>query len=171
MESTGDYWLQSRGGSLHLPLFQNGACPFPCTPLLSILMLITQTWREIVPLLRRFRIVAVSMKRLQIAVARIAAVAMSMIHLDPVIMLEEQPTVAAAPVLRLERLRHSRAGIRMPTLADTPVHPVAIVRTPIARDLHMPGNRHLLMRVEIDGPSASGRCRKGPAGADPMAIP
>jgi hypothetical protein len=64
IESTGVYWLQSRGGLLRLPLFQNGACPFPCTPLLSILMLVTHTWREIVPMLPCFRIVAVSMKRL-----------------------------------------------------------------------------------------------------------
>jgi hypothetical protein len=59
----------------------------------------------------------------------------------------------------------------MPSLADTPVHPVAIVRTAVARDLHMPGNRHLLMRVEIDGLRASGRRRKGPTGAGPMPIP
>ena len=35
--------LQSVDGSLRLPLIQIGACPFPCTPLLSILMLVTQT--------------------------------------------------------------------------------------------------------------------------------
>ncbi len=55
--------LQSRGGSLRLPLFQNGACPFPSTPLLSVLMLVTHTVREIVPMLPRLRIVAVSMQR------------------------------------------------------------------------------------------------------------
>jgi hypothetical protein len=122
-------------------------------------------------MLPRFRIVAVSMERLQIAVARIAAVPIDMIRLNPVVMLEEQPAVATAPVLRLEQRGHSRAGVRMPSPADTPVHPVAIVRTTVARDLHMPGNRHLLMRVEIDGPRASGRGRKGSAGADPMPIP
>jgi hypothetical protein len=161
-------WLQSRGGLLHLPLFQNGACLFPCTPLLSILMLVTHTWREIVPMLPRFRIVAMSMERLQIAVARIAAVPIDMIHLELVIMLEEHPAGATAPVLRFEQFGHSRTGVRMPSLADTPVHPVAIVRTAVARDLHMPGNRHRLMRVEIDGLRASGRRRKGPTGADPM---
>ena len=54
-------WLQSVNGSLHPPLLQIGACPFPCTPLLSIPMLVTHTWREIVPLLPRFRMVAMSM--------------------------------------------------------------------------------------------------------------
>src|SRR6266511_1412021 len=164
-------WLQSRGGSLRLPLFQNGACPFPCTPLLSILMLVTHTWREIVLMLPRFRIVAVSMERLQIAGARSAAVTIKMIHLDPVVMWEEQPAVATAPVLRFEPLGHARTGARMPALADTPVHPVAIVRTTVARDLHVPGTHHLLMRGEIDGLRADGRRRQGPTGADPMPIP
>ena len=37
--------LQSVDGSPRLPLFQNGACPFPCTPLLSVLVLVTHAWR------------------------------------------------------------------------------------------------------------------------------
>jgi hypothetical protein len=82
-------WLQSVDGSLRPPLFQIGACPFPCTPLLSILMLVTQTWREIVPLLPRFRILAVSMERLRICKARITMDAIDMVHLNPVVMLEE----------------------------------------------------------------------------------
>jgi hypothetical protein len=76
--------LQSRGGSLHLPLFQNGACPFPSTPLLSVLMLVTHTVREIVPMLPRLRIVAVSMQRLEVRHACIAAVAIDMINFNPI---------------------------------------------------------------------------------------
>ncbi len=53
--------LQSIGGLLRLPLLQNGVCPFPCTPLLSVLMLVTQTDREVLPLCPSFRIMAVSM--------------------------------------------------------------------------------------------------------------
>ena len=53
--------LQSIGGSLRLPLLQNGACPFPCTPLLSVLMLITHTDREVLTMFPSFRIMAVSM--------------------------------------------------------------------------------------------------------------
>ena len=53
--------LQSIDGSLRLPLLQIGACKFPCTPLLSILMLITQTHREILPLLPGFYVMAMSM--------------------------------------------------------------------------------------------------------------
>src|SRR5215510_15714072 len=64
--------LQSRGGSLRLPLLQNGACPFPSTPLLSVLMLVTPTVPEIVPMLPRLRIVAVSMQRLEVCPACLA---------------------------------------------------------------------------------------------------
>ena len=46
------------------------------------------------PLLPRFRIVAVSMERLQVRKARIAVVAIDMVHLDPVVMLEEQSTMS-----------------------------------------------------------------------------
>jgi hypothetical protein len=53
--------LQSIGGSLRLPLLQNGACPFPCTPLLGVLMLVTHTDREVLTMCPGFRIMAVSM--------------------------------------------------------------------------------------------------------------
>jgi DNA-binding transcriptional MerR regulator len=56
-----NFVLQSIGGSLRLPLLQNGACPFPCTPLLSVLMLVTQTDREVLTMVPGFRIMAVSM--------------------------------------------------------------------------------------------------------------
>jgi hypothetical protein len=53
--------LQSIGGSLRLPLLQNGACPLPCTPLLSVLMRVTHTDREVLTMFPSFRIMAVSM--------------------------------------------------------------------------------------------------------------
>src|SRR4029450_8180834 len=77
--------LQSRGGSLHLLLLQNGACPFPSTPLLSVLMLVTHTVREIVPMLPRLRLGAVSVQRLQIRRAAIAAIAIDMIDFNPIV--------------------------------------------------------------------------------------
>jgi hypothetical protein len=52
-------------------------------PLLSILMLVTQTWRQIVPLLPRFRIVTVSMQRLQVRKERITIATVVMVYLDP----------------------------------------------------------------------------------------
>src|SRR6266571_4738717 len=119
--------LQSIGGSLRLPLLQNGACDFRLTPLLSILMLVTQTWREIVPLLPRFRIVAVSMQRLQVRRARITVVTIDMVHLNPVVMLEEQPTTATASVLLFEQPGQSCTDVGVSALSRAPVYPVPII--------------------------------------------
>jgi len=49
----------------------------------------------------------VSMKRLQIAVARIASITIHMIDLDPVIMVEAQLTMPTASVLLFEELGQS----------------------------------------------------------------
>src|SRR5262252_4583213 len=100
--------LQSIGGSLRLPLLQNGACDFRLTPLLSILMLVTQTWREIVSVLPRFRIVAVPMQHLEVRHACMAAIAIDMIHFNPILRVEEQPTVGIVPPLLLEQQGQSR---------------------------------------------------------------
>src|SRR5215467_3463942 len=83
--------LQSRGGSLRLPLFQNGACPFPSTPLLSVLMLVTHTVRERVPVLPRLRIVAVSMQRLEVRPACMTAIAIDMIDFNPILRVGRVP--------------------------------------------------------------------------------
>ena len=48
-------------------------------------MLVTHTVREIVPILPRLRIVAVSVQRLQIRRACIAAIAVDMINVNPII--------------------------------------------------------------------------------------
>ena len=80
--------LQSIGGALRLSLLQNGACAFRLTPLLSILMLVTQPWREIIPVLPRFRSVAMSMQRLEVYRARITVVPMHRVPLKPGVMLE-----------------------------------------------------------------------------------
>ena len=119
----------------------------------------------------RFRIMAVSMERLQISIARIAAITVHMIHLDPVVILEEQPAGATAPVLRFQQLGQSWAGVWMPSLSNTPVHPITIIGAAVALNLDMPSNRHLTMRVKIDGVRACGRSGKGPTAADPMPIP
>src|SRR5215510_1586114 len=88
--------LQSRGGSLRLPLLQNGACPFPSTPLLSVLMLVTHTVREIVPMLPCLRIVAVSMQRVEVCPACVTAIAIDMVNFNPILIVEEQPTIGTA---------------------------------------------------------------------------
>jgi hypothetical protein len=70
-------------------------------------MFVTHTPREVVSTLPRFRIVAVSMKRLQVAIARIASITIHMIDLDPVIIVEAQLTVPTAPMLLFEELGQS----------------------------------------------------------------
>ena len=162
--------LQSVDGSPRLPLFQNGACPFRGTPLLSVLVLVTHTWRYVVPLLPRFRIMAVSMQRLQISRARISAIPIAMIHLDPVVMLEEQPAGATTPLLLFQQPGQSWIGVGMPSLPRTPVHPIAIVRTAVPLGLDMPRDGHLTMEVERHGVRAGRRSGKGLTSTKPTPV-
>ena len=134
-------------------------------------MLVTHTWREVVPLFPRFRIVAVSMKRLQIGVARIAAISIDMVHLNSVVMLEEQPAVATPASLRFEQLGQSGIGIRMPSLSGTPVHPIPVVRASVSSDLNVPCNWHLAMGPKVHGIAISGRGGKGHPGVQLMPVP
>ena len=120
-------------------------------------MLGTHTRREIVPLFPRFHIVAVSMERLQVRNARIVVVAIDMVHLDAVVMLEEQPAVSTATLLRFEQLGQSWIDTRVAALSTTPVHPIAIIRTAAALDFDMPGNRHCTVSVKMTGFSIRGR--------------
>jgi hypothetical protein len=116
---------------------------FPLTPLLSISMLVTHTWWEIVPLLSRFRIVAMSMERLPVCQARISVVAVDIVHLDPVVMLEEQTTIATSTALRFAQAGQSCTDLGVSALSRAPVHPIPIVRAAVPWDLHMPSHRHL----------------------------
>jgi len=63
-------------------------------------MLVTRTSREILSLLPRFRIMTVSMQRLQITIARIASIPVDVINLNAVIMVEASTThkTHSAPV-------------------------------------------------------------------------
>src|SRR5262245_3857701 len=62
---------------------------------------------------------AVSMQRLQISGARILVMPIDVVHLDPVVMLEEQPTVATTPLLGFEQPGQSWIGVGMPSLPRT----------------------------------------------------
>jgi len=90
-------------------------------------MLVTQTWREIVPWLPRFRIVAVSMQRLQVRRARITVVPIAMVPLNPVVMLEEPPTTATASVLLGEPPGQSCTDVGVSAWSRAPVSPVPIL--------------------------------------------
>jgi hypothetical protein len=143
--------LQSRGGSLHLPLFQNGACPFPSTPLLSVLLLVTPTMRERVPMLPRLRIVAVSMQRLKVRHACMTASAIAMSDCHPLLVVEAQPTGGTAPPLRLEPHGPSRPAPGVPSLSRAPIAPSALIGTAGAPAFAMPGDGDLTVGGEVPG--------------------
>src|SRR5262249_36957209 len=163
--------LQSIGGSLRLPLLQNGACDFRLTPLLSILMLVTQTLREIVSVLSRLRIVAMSMQRLEVHSARITVVTIDMVHLHPVVMLEEQPTATTASVLLFEQPGQSCTDVGVSASSRAPVDPVPVLGTAVALDLHMPGHGHLAVGQQVHGIGVGGRGGQGETGAYVMPVP
>ena len=94
-----------------------------------------------------------------------------MIHLNPVVMLEEQPTVTTLAALCFEQPGPSGIGVGMPSLSDTPVHPIAVVRAAVPSDLHVPRDRHLAMGQEVHGIGISGRGGKGHPGAQLMPVP
>ena len=94
-------------------------------------------------MLPRFRIMAVPMERLQIRIARIAVIAIDMVHLDSVVMLEAQATVTTPAPLLFEQPRPFGTDRWMPSLSRAPVHPIAVIGTSIALDVDMPCNRHL----------------------------
>src|SRR5262249_57230957 len=124
--------------------------------------------REIVSVLPRFRVVAMSMKRLQIGRARIASVTVGVIDLDPVVMLEEQPTRATASLLCFEQFGESGTDLRVSSPSRAPVPPVPIIGTAVAFDLDMPGKGHLAVCQEMRGIQIGGGGRKGEAGAQPV---
>jgi hypothetical protein len=111
-------------------------------------MLVTLTAREICALLPRFRIMAVSMERLQIAVARIAAISVAVINLNAVLMVDAQPTRRTAPLLPFEHLGQSGTDPRVPSASCTPIHPIPVIGAAVAPDFDMPCNGHLTMRAE-----------------------
>jgi hypothetical protein len=111
------------------------------------------------------------MERLSVGKARIVSISIDVIDLDLVILLEEQPTIATAPTLLFQQLRQAWTDVRVPSLSRAPVHPIAIIGTAIALDLHMPRNRHLTMGMEVDGVWSSGWGGEGTAGVEPMPVP
>ena len=119
----------------------------------------------------RFRIVTVSMKSLQIGKTGILVVTVDMIHLNPVVMLEEQPAVATAPVLRFEQLGESRTGVRMSSLSRTPVDPIAVIGAAARSDLDVPHDRYPTMGQEVHGVRLSGRGGKGHSVIQVMPVP
>ena len=121
-------------------------------------------------MLPRLRIVAVSMQRLKVRRACIAAIAIDMINFNPILRVEEQPTVGTVSPLLLEQQGQSRTDPWMPSLSRAPIDPIAIIGTPGAPDFDMPGDGDLIMRVEVPGMRSGRRRGKGQAGAQSVPV-
>jgi hypothetical protein len=134
-------------------------------------MRVTQTWREVVSLLPRFRIVALSLERLQVRSARITVVTLAMVHLQPVVMLEAPPTATPTSVLLFEPPGQSCADVGVSALARAPVDPVPILGTAVALALHLPGHGPLAVGQQGRGLEGGGRGGQGETGADAMPGP
>ena len=114
-----------------------------------MLILVTHTDREVFSLVPGFRVMAVSMEDLEIGIAGIVSLPVDMVNLKWVSMLEEQSAIGTAPSLPCEQGGQSGTDHRVPSLSLTPVHPIPVVRTPIARDLRVPQTRGVTMGSEI----------------------
>src|SRR5207237_5349329 len=123
---------------------------------------------EIGPWLRRLRIGAVSMQRVQVRRACMAAIAVDMIDFNPIIVVQEQPTGGTAPTLLFEQRRQSRTAPWVPSLSRAPLDPIPSIGTAGAPDFAMPGDGDLTMGLEVPGMRSSRRCGKGEAGAQPV---
>jgi hypothetical protein len=119
--------------------------------------------------LPRFRLLAVSMQRLQIRRARSAVLAMDMVHRDAVVMLAVQPPVTPPALLPFEPPCQCGTDHWMPALSCAPGHPIAIVRTAIALDVDMSHKRDLA--VSPTARRVRGRRRGGQGQACAQSIP
>src|SRR5262249_23623585 len=135
-----------------------------------VLRLVMLTSREILALLPRFRIMAVSMERLEITLARIASITIDVINLNAVVMVEAQHTRRTAPVLLFEQCGQAWTDTRMPSASRAPIHPVTIIGTTIVPDFAMSCNGHLTMRAESHGFRVRRRSGTGETGLSSMPV-
>src|SRR5215471_19135571 len=94
-----------------------------------------------------------------------------MIHLQLVIMLEVLSTVGTAPVLFFEQSGYAGLHRRVVSPAATPIHPIPIVRTPIARNLGMKEAGDLIMVDEPHLAVGSHWCGKHLPGVPSVPVP
>jgi hypothetical protein len=166
-----DLLLQSIGGSLRLPRFQNGACPFPCTALLGVLMLVTPTDREVRTRLPGLRILAASLSGLGMGRAGVPSMPAEVLNRQRGIMLDEPPAVGTTPALSCAPRGPAGTDRWVASPSGAPLHPSPLVRTamacalgvPQARDLTRGGERHLALQ--------GGRWGTHPAGVPPRPVP
>ena len=95
------------------------------------------------------RVMAMSMEGLEIDRAGGSSIPIDMVDLKLVSMVEEQFTVGAAPALLFDQGGQSKTDRRVASSSCAPIHPIPIVRTPIARDLGVPQTGDITMRGQI----------------------
>jgi hypothetical protein len=112
-------------------------------------MRVTPTDREVVTLFPGLRLMAMSMSRLEVARTGILPIPAEVIRLHLVLMLEEPPTMGTAPALPVEPGGQAGTDRRVPSPSRAPVHPIPVVRTPMARDLRGPPTGDLAVGGQI----------------------
>ena len=92
---------------------------------------------------------AMPMQSLEIDGARVSSISIDMVNLKLVSMVEEQSTVGAASALAFDQGGQSRIDRRVLPSSFTPIHPIPIVRTPIACDFRVSQTGGVRMGGEV----------------------
>jgi hypothetical protein len=91
---------------------------------------------------------AIAMESLEIGLAGGSPIPTDVIHLQRVLVLEEQSTIRTAPALPLQQRSQAGTDCGVPSSACAPLDPIAIIRPPMARDLGVPQTGDLAMGGE-----------------------
>ena len=110
------------------------------------------------------RILAVSRSDVESVRAGVSSMPADGVNLPLVIMLAEQPAVGTAPALALEPGGEAGTDRGVASPSGAPLHPIPLVRTPVACDLGVPEARHLTRGGEIPLALVGGRRGTHPAG-------
>jgi hypothetical protein len=125
---------------------------WPLTRLLSAVAFVRRTWT--VGIARRLTIVTMAVQQLEIVVYISPATALrdDVIDFHPITLREEQSARSALAVLSLQESCDSGRDLRMVPKTGTPIHPITVIGTTHAVDLHVATNRRLPVTVQTKLP-------------------